>query len=120
MNRLINHTAQTFAPTQGQANQPAQPGEDCDGEDASERAKTPPLEHPPAPGKKLSAGCYIREVRPLIEIARRRFTARIINVDAFPDSATREQWAKDCWREACSAGAIQYKLPSELQTLVRA
>jgi hypothetical protein len=45
--------------------------------------------------------------------------ARIINIDAFPDSATREQWAKDCWREACSSGAIQYKLPAELQTLVR-
>ena len=68
--------------------------------------------------KKPKASDYQDVVQALILRAASEYECLIATEDAFPDTATRNKWAKKAWKNACAAADEKYELADRINSLV--
>jgi hypothetical protein len=68
--------------------------------------------------KKPKAADYEDIVNALIVRAASEYEALISTKNSFPDTATRNKWAKKCWTNAANAADEHYMLTDRINSLV--
>ncbi|KAM5537292.1 hypothetical protein V8D89_009022 [Ganoderma adspersum] len=78
----------------------------------------PPFRGVVVPTGEAKASDYEPHATKLILVACRHFEALVLNENPFPEDTEQDTWAKDAWKDACTALKLSYTLPEHVKKMI--